>query len=141
MGGCLCCRKPIDYEKLLEQLVHKHRVVIFSKTFCTDSDIAKNIFQMAGADYLAIEMDQLPMTDELMLTLIKKTGFDSIFLDGHFIGGIRELKLYLKSGLLYETLCPNSPLCTTTKNKKTNVNKFIKPVRTCNRRPCQIKPK
>ncbi|CAI2177893.1 4080_t:CDS:2 [Funneliformis geosporum] len=93
----------------VNELVHEHKIVIFSKSYCPYSKKANNIFSLYNIDPhpFIIEVDERDDADEVKQTLIKFTyqsTFPNIFVDGRSIGGSEDLVIMHLSGRLEELL-------------------------------------
>lgn len=93
----------------INNLVHEHKIIIFSKSYCPYSQKAKNIFSLYNINPrpFIIEVDERDDADEVKQTLIKFTyqsTFPNIFINGRSIGGSEDLAIMHISGRLEELL-------------------------------------
>ncbi len=93
------------------QFVHdsidNNKVVIFSKTTCLYSNLAKEQFQKLNFPYLTIELDRRDDGNLIQAILGEMTDASTVprvFVDGKFIGGGTEVKKLYESGELKRLL-------------------------------------
>jgi len=90
-------------ESLINELVEKHTVVVFSKTYCPYCTKAKNALKGIGADFEVVELDKRDDGSEIQNALHKKTGqrtVPNVFVNGKSIGGGDDTARLAKSGEL-----------------------------------------
>eukprot|EP00891_Asterochloris_glomerata_P006951 jgi/Astpho2/6951/Aster-01813 len=77
----------------LEALISQHSVVTFGWTFCPFARRAKELLAELGADFEAVELNQLSQGPALRAELIKKTNRTSVpnvFINGASFGGLND---------------------------------------------------
>ncbi|KAI9497252.1 Alg9-like mannosyltransferase family-domain-containing protein [Zychaea mexicana] len=92
----------------IQHTLRKHRVVLYSKTYCPYCRRAKQVLnRVCKGSYLVIEVDQRRDGLALKQSLIDLTGrrtFPNLLVDGQTIGGSDEILHLEKSGKLSEIL-------------------------------------
>lgn len=85
------------------QAINSDRVVIFSRTTCPFSDLAKAQFDRLNTHFFAIELDNLVDSDEIQDVLEQITGARTVprvFVRGQFIGGGTDMvRMYYDGSL------------------------------------------
>lgn len=91
------CRHHVGqrYNDVINTIIQKHRVVIFSKSYCSFSRKAKAFFHHhRKRDVFVMELDQLETGYDTQSLLTRHTGQTTvpyIYIDGSFIGGYDKL--------------------------------------------------
>ncbi|BFZ15913.1 hypothetical protein BsWGS_18952 [Bradybaena similaris] len=91
----------------IQDLISKHKVVIFSKSQCPFCQNSKTLLGNFGVNYLSVELDEVPDGNELQNALGEITGVKTvprIFIDGKCIGGSNDLTSLNESGGLRDLL-------------------------------------
>ncbi|CAH3192888.1 unnamed protein product [Porites evermanni] len=93
---------------LIESAIKKHNVVVFSKTTCPFSALAKRILSEAGVEEMKVyEIEQRQDAAEIQSALQVMTGrrtVPNVFIKGTSIGGGSETAELYQSGKLKEML-------------------------------------
>ncbi|XP_017284589.1 glutaredoxin 2 isoform X2 [Kryptolebias marmoratus] len=100
--------------QLVQDLVSKNCIVIFSKTSCPYCKMAKNVFNEIGATYKVIELDQHNDGRRLQETLGQMTGARTVprvFVNGNCIGGGSDTKQLHQQGKLLPLIEQCSSCC------------------------------
>ncbi|KAJ6649669.1 Glutaredoxin-C4 [Pseudolycoriella hygida] len=103
VGACVSA-KAANY---VRRMITKDRVVIFSKTYCYYSDLAKEQFNKLNVPFVAIELDEREDGRVIQSILEEMTGSSTVprvYIDGEFIGGGTDVFKLNKSGKLKEML-------------------------------------
>jgi len=96
-------------EKEIDDIIHDHTVVIFSKTYCPYSRRAKHIlaqYPIIPHPYV-VEVDIRDDAEDVKMALFKFTyqaTFPNIFVNGRSLGGSEELVILSTTGKLEELL-------------------------------------
>ncbi|XP_037031396.1 glutaredoxin-C4-like [Bradysia coprophila] len=91
---------------ILDTIDH-NKVVIFSKTTCLYSNLAKEQFQKLNYPFLAVELDDRhdgKMIQDILGEMTAASTVPRVFVDGKFIGGGTEIKAMYESGELKKLL-------------------------------------
>ncbi|CAG5118233.1 unnamed protein product [Candidula unifasciata] len=94
-------------QDLVQSLVRKHRVVIFSKSQCPYCQHSKTLLSNFGVKFVTVELDQVQEGNEMQTALGEITGVKTvprIFINGKCIGGSNDLSSLKKSGQLKDLL-------------------------------------
>jgi glutaredoxin 3 len=97
---------------LVDELIKSNKVVIFSKTYCSYSAMAKYQFDKIDCKYSAIELDKMSpsMANEVAEMLFEKTSISTVpqvFVNGKFIGGGSNVRKLNENGHLKKII--NTP--------------------------------
>ncbi|XP_077978655.1 glutaredoxin-2, mitochondrial-like [Glandiceps talaboti] len=87
----------------IQNMIHDKCVVVFSKTYCMYSQLAKEVFDELQAKYEVVELDQRDDGETLQDILGKMTGENTVprvFVKGKCIGGGTETDDLYRSGKL-----------------------------------------
>ncbi|KAJ2229045.1 hypothetical protein H4R99_008291 [Coemansia sp. RSA 1722] len=102
---------PSEAETKVRQLIKKHRVMVFSKTYCPYSQRAKHLLSQyhdtRGLEYTVLEADleQDPAAIKAALGAVSgQLTFPNIFVDGRSLGGSDDLAGLHKRGELAQLL-------------------------------------
>ncbi|KAJ1647545.1 hypothetical protein J3B02_003118 [Coemansia erecta] len=100
-----------EAEVKVRKLIKRHRVMVFSKTYCPYSRHAKQLLSQyrdgRGLDYTVLEADLEPDPAAIKAALGAVSGhltFPNIFVDGKSLGGSDDLASMHKSGELAQLL-------------------------------------
>ncbi|XP_012230648.1 uncharacterized protein [Linepithema humile] len=88
---------------LVNELIAKDSVVIFSKTYCPYCKMAKEVFDSLNKTYTAIELDDREDAQDIQDVLAEITGARTVprvFLNGECLGGGTDVKKLYQSGEL-----------------------------------------
>lgn len=91
----------------IHQLLDHNKVVIFSKTTCLYSNLAKEQFQKLNFPFLALELDNRhdgQMIQHVLGEMTDASTVPRVFVDGKFIGGGTEVKKMYETGELKRIL-------------------------------------
>lgn len=91
----------------VQETIDNNKVVIFSKTTCLYSTLAKEQFQKLNFPFLAVELDHRHDGNLIQSILGEMTDASTVprvFVDGLFIGGGTEVKAFYESGKLKKLL-------------------------------------
>ena len=91
----------------VEETIEQHSVVIYSKTWCPFCKQAKDLLSKVTRDLKVIELDVVPMGDQLHDVLKVMTGQTSvpvIYVGGNFIGGFSDAEKKIQDGSLIAML-------------------------------------
>lgn len=95
----------------IKQTIADHKVVIYSKTYCSYCTRAKGIFDQLNTPYKKVELNKLNDGDQIQEILSNMTGGSTVprvFINGKFVGGCSETASLYKSGKLQDMLQDNS---------------------------------
>ncbi|KAJ1821628.1 hypothetical protein LPJ56_001116 [Coemansia sp. RSA 2599] len=102
---------PSEAEVKVRRLIKRHRVMVFSKTYCPYSQRAKQLLSQyrdgRGLDYTVLEADLEPDPAAIKAALGEVSGqltFPNIFVDGKSLGGSDDLANLHRSGELAQLL-------------------------------------
>lgn len=87
--------------------IDNNKVVIFSKSTCLYSNLAKDQFRKLGVPFFAVELDYRHDGNIIQAILGEMTDASTVprvFVDGKFIGGGTEVKLFFETGELKKIL-------------------------------------
>ncbi|XP_012230647.1 uncharacterized protein [Linepithema humile] len=103
--GSVCSTKTImpATRDLVNELIAKDSVVIFSKTYCPYCKMAKEVFDSLNKTYTAIELDDREDAQDIQDVLAEITGARTVprvFLNGECLGGGTDVKKLYQSGEL-----------------------------------------
>ncbi|XP_010251178.1 PREDICTED: glutaredoxin-like [Nelumbo nucifera] len=90
-----------------KEIVSKHPVVVFSKSYCPFCDRVKNLLSQLGANYNAIELDVESDGNEIQSALAEWTGqktVPNVFIAGNHIGGCDKTTEMHRGGKLVPLL-------------------------------------
>ncbi|XP_071553371.1 uncharacterized protein [Temnothorax nylanderi] len=88
---------------LVNELIAKDSIVIFSKTYCPYCTMAKKVFDSLKKTYTAVELDDREDAQEIQDVLGEITGARTVprvFLNGECLGGGTDVKKLYESGEL-----------------------------------------
>ncbi|EZA50704.1 glutaredoxin-C4 isoform X2 [Ooceraea biroi] len=88
---------------LVNELIAKDSVVIFSKTYCPYCKMAKEVFDSLKKTYTAIELDDREDAQDIQDVLGEMTGARTVprvFVNGACLGGGTDVKKLHQSGEL-----------------------------------------
>ncbi|KAG0290094.1 hypothetical protein BGZ96_006449 [Linnemannia gamsii] len=95
-------------ERRVHGLIDQNRIMVFSKTYCPYSAVAKKLLNTYTTDYEVLEVDREPRGDGIKNILRKITDghatFPSIFFAGESIGGRDKLQEIEDKGELRKRL-------------------------------------
>ncbi|XP_070166633.1 uncharacterized protein [Polyergus mexicanus] len=105
MGSVSSTKKSIMpvTRDLVNELIAKDSVVIFSKTHCPYCKMAKEVFESLNKPYTAIELDNREDAQDIQDVLGEITGARTvprIFLNGECLGGGTDVKKLFDNGEL-----------------------------------------
>jgi len=105
MGSIFSTKRVImpPTRDLVNDLIAKDSVVIFSKTYCPYCTMAKKVFDSLQKKYTAIELDDREDAQEIQDVLGELTGARTVprvFLNGECLGGGTDVKKLFDSGEL-----------------------------------------
>lgn len=93
-----------DVRSLIQEHLDSHKVVIFSKSYCSYCNKVKALFDSLTVGYYALELDVIEKGAEIQATLADMTGqktVPSVFIGGQHVGGCDStLKLHAQERLL-----------------------------------------
>ena len=90
-------------QEYVTDLIGKHPVVMFSKSYCPYCDMAKNALNSIGAKYEVIELNQRQDGSQIQNYLFRLTGqrtVPNVFIAEKSIGGGTETEQLQRSGQL-----------------------------------------
>ncbi|KTW27772.1 glutaredoxin [Pneumocystis carinii B80] len=96
-----------EVKKQVESLISKHKVVVFSKTYCSFCNSTKRILEEEGFDSYVLELDKIENGAEIQEFLFEMTSqktVPNIFIGGKHIGGNSDLEGLRNSGELKKYL-------------------------------------
>ncbi|KAI8144205.1 hypothetical protein BJV82DRAFT_513575 [Fennellomyces sp. T-0311] len=91
----------------IQHTLRKHRVVLYSKTYCPYCRRAKQILDRYCDDYFVVEVDQRqdgPQMKQALMELSGRRTFPNLFVDGQSLGGSDDLVHLERLGKLSEIL-------------------------------------
>ncbi|ORX50106.1 thioredoxin-like protein [Hesseltinella vesiculosa] len=93
----------------VQDLIHDHPLIIFSKSYCPHSKNAKALLDRFTLiqPYKVVEVDQRPdaaLVKQALTEISDRGTFPNIFLNGTSLGGMSELQQLNDSGKLEEQL-------------------------------------
>ncbi|CAG0879334.1 unnamed protein product [Darwinula stevensoni] len=91
----------------VNDLISKHRVVIFAKNICPYCHMAKNVFIEMNEAYHWVDLSKRPDGREMQYFLADLTGQSTVprvFVNGKCIGGGQETQELYKKGILQNLL-------------------------------------
>ncbi|KAG1474969.1 hypothetical protein G6F56_000010 [Rhizopus delemar] len=94
-------------KELVKKIVADNKVAVFSKTYCSFSIRAKDLFDDLQVDYKAIELNEHPEGDAIqssLTELTKQSTVPNIFINQQHIGGCSDLQAAHSSGKLLKLL-------------------------------------
>ncbi|XP_005093031.1 glutaredoxin [Aplysia californica] len=94
-------------QALVNDLVSKNKVVVFSKTHCPHCSDSKTLLTTMGVNYKTVELDKLQEGGEVQNVLGQMTDARTvprIFISGQCVGGNSDLKTLNASGELQDLL-------------------------------------
>uniref|UniRef100_A0A914YJF6 Glutaredoxin domain-containing protein n=1 Tax=Panagrolaimus superbus TaxID=310955 RepID=A0A914YJF6_9BILA len=96
---------PDDLEKEIDDLIHNHRLMVFSKTYCPYSKRAKKLLHetLKAKEMEVLEINEREDMSKIQDHLLSISGVRTVpqvFLDGKFIGGATDLEKMQKKGNL-----------------------------------------
>lgn len=94
-------------QDFVNELIKKHSIVIFSKTYCPYCKMAKEVFESLKKPYTVIELDNREDGQDIQDALYEITGVKTVprvFLNGECLGGGTDVKKLYDSGDLIK-LC------------------------------------
>lgn len=71
-------------------------IKLYSKQNCTQCDQAKVLLQMKNVDFKKLQLDQDFSLEDIKTLAPTARTFPVIFVDDNLVGGLNELKEYLK---------------------------------------------
>lgn len=89
------------------KFINDHPVVIFSKTYCGYSSLAKDLLRRCGAFPKVLELDEIPggtLVHDLLKDLTTQRTVPYVFIKGRFIGGYDSLENLHHTGELEKSL-------------------------------------
>lgn len=89
--------------QFVQETIAKNKVVIFSKSYCRFSRMAKEQFQKLNFPFLAVELDRRDDIEKMQAVLTEMTGKTTVprvFIGGKFIGGGTDVKKLNEKGEL-----------------------------------------
>ena len=98
-------KHPDDLEKEIDDLIHNHRLMVFSKTYCPFSKRAKKLLHdtLKAKEMEVLEINEREDMSKIQDHLLSISGVRTvpqIFLNGKFIGGATDLEKMEKKGEL-----------------------------------------
>lgn len=84
---------PAAIQAKIDNLTKQHPVVVFSWTFCPFAKRAKGLLTEVGAQYTAVELDQLPDGKAIKAelgVLTNRTSVPNVFISGKSYGGMND---------------------------------------------------
>lgn len=93
--------------RFVRETIAEHKVVIFSKSYCQYSTMAKEQFRKLNFPFHAVELDNRPDGNVIQEILGEMTGASTVprvFVDAKFIGGGTDVKKLNESGDLKKLL-------------------------------------
>lgn len=87
----------------VRETLEKNKVVIFSKSNCPYSTIAKEQFKLLNFPFLTVELNDRRDGDQIQVILGEMTGATTVprvFVNGNFIGGGTDIKKLYETGEL-----------------------------------------
>ncbi|KAK6628004.1 hypothetical protein RUM43_002100 [Polyplax serrata] len=93
--------------RVINDLITRDEIVIFSKTYCPYCKMAKEIFDNLNRKYTVIELDKREDGSAIQTVLGQMTGVRTVprvFLNGRCIGGGNDIKSLYESGRLMDML-------------------------------------
>jgi glutaredoxin 3 len=100
-------RPKVSYEEYVDAQIAKSRVVIFSKSYCPFSQLAKEQFQKLNYPYHHVELDYRSDGEQIQDVLGRMTGartMPRVFISGVFIGGGEDMENMYANGSLKRLL-------------------------------------
>ncbi len=80
-------------EKIINDFVSAHKIVLFSASYCPWCRRAKDLLNARGAKYVVVELDD-PKNADIKPVLTRMTDrktIPNIFIDGQNVGGYEDL--------------------------------------------------
>ncbi|TPX61220.1 hypothetical protein PhCBS80983_g01307 [Powellomyces hirtus] len=96
-----------DVSKQVEDAIAKHKVLIYSKTYCPYCDKAKALLKSKNVNYEIIELDTVKDGEKMhahLKELSGQTTVPNIYINGKHIGGCSDLIELDQSGELDKLL-------------------------------------
>ncbi|ORY73202.1 glutaredoxin, partial [Protomyces lactucae-debilis] len=91
----------------VEKLISRHKVMVFSKSYCGHSRAAKTLLKQQGIQHTVVELDQHPngaMMQKYLGAKTKQHTVPQTFKKGRFIGGNSDLQRHMEVGKLKKIL-------------------------------------
>ncbi|XP_072016607.1 uncharacterized protein [Amphiura filiformis] len=111
MGGFFSSLPDVDMDgpeaELVREIIHEKCVVVFSKTYCGYSRMAKQTLDSVHAHYEVVELDKRGDGEKIQAVLGKMTGATTVprvFIKEKCVGGGTEVKALHDSGKLVPML-------------------------------------
>lgn len=101
-----------DLRQLIDSVVRKYKVMVFSKAYCPYCDRAKALFDKLNVDYAHAELDHISNGGQIQDMLQKMTGqrtVPNIFINGKHVGGCDKVHELHRSGQLAAMLSQSQP--------------------------------
>lgn len=95
------------FSQRVKDEIAKHKVLIYSKTWCPHCSMAKKNLVQLGLQYHSVELDQIAEGDNIKAALFELSGqntFPNIFIAETHIGGNSDLFQWISSGKLQSLL-------------------------------------
>lgn len=93
--------------QFVQDTIDNNKVVIFSKTTCLYSNLAKEQFQKLNFPFFAVELDNRHdghLLQGILGEISDASTVPRVFIDGRFIGGGTEVKKLYETGELKKLL-------------------------------------
>lgn len=87
----------------VREMIANNKVMIFSKTYCPYSSMAKEQFRKLDVKPTVVELDLREDGADIQAVLGKMTGAKTVprcFIDGKFVGGGTDIKRLYEQGIL-----------------------------------------
>ncbi|XP_069139271.1 uncharacterized protein [Argopecten irradians] len=94
-------------KKEIDDTLKKHKVVVYSKSYCPYCKNAKKALSDLGITYEAIELDQKPdgeSTQGILKTMTGASSVPRVFINGKFFGGGDDTVAGAKNGKIMSLL-------------------------------------
>lgn len=92
-----------DLKNRIKNLISQNKIMVFSKTYCPYSKMAKSVFEDLKVEFKVHEVDEDEKGPEIQNILEEITGGRSVprvFIKGKFIGGGSDVKKLHEEGKL-----------------------------------------
>ena len=80
------------------------KVEMYATSFCRHCMDAREFLQAKGIDYDEYLLDLMPLEKDVMIKRCNQKSLPQIFINGHHVGGLSDLKILDSSGELHRLL-------------------------------------